>query len=221
MEFLKALFGDKALTYEEMAQAINDHNEANKDKQIKVGNLGSGEYVGKAKHDALQTLLDGKTTELDTANALIAELKQGTQEMEEIQSKITGYETQVTELQRELAETKVKATLQVALMAEKATDVDYLTYKLEEKLKEEGKTLEVDENENIKGLDDLMSGLKTQFPTHFEKANSNNKVDVFDLQKGEQQKTMTKEEFDKLGYNSRVELRKENPELYANMTKGR
>ena len=221
MEFLKALFSDKALTYAEMVQAINDHNEANKDKQIKVGNLGSGEYVGKAKHDALQALLDGKITELDTANALIADLKKSTEDSKELQDKITGYETQVTELQRELAETKVKATLKVALMSEKATDVDYLTYKLEEKLKEEGKTLEVDENENIKGLDDLVSGLKTQFPTQFEKANSSNKVDVFDLQKGEQQKTMTKEEFDKLGYNSRVELRKENPELYANMTKGR
>ena len=168
MEFLKELLGEEL--FKQIESKINEHNgnEANKDKQIKIGNLGTGEYVSKAKHDALQALLDGKTTELDTANGLIAELKKGTKGNEDLQSKITGYETQVSDLQKQLAETKVKSALKVGLIAEKCIDIDYVTYCIEKKLKEQGKTLELDENENIKGWDDLISGTKTQLPTQFE-----------------------------------------------------
>jgi hypothetical protein len=37
-------------------------------------------------------------------------------------------------------------------------------------MKAEGKTIELDENENIKGWDELLSGLKTQLPGQFEKS---------------------------------------------------
>ena len=161
MEFLKELLGEDL--FKQIEAKINEHNgnEANKDKQIKLGNLGTGDYVSKAKHDALQALLDGKTTELDTANGLIAELKKGTKGNEDLQGKITGYETQVADLQKQLAETKVKSALKVALLSEKVLDVPYMTFKIEEKLREQGKSLELDENENIKGWDDLISGMKT------------------------------------------------------------
>ena len=77
MEFLKEIVGEEL--FNQFSEKINAHNgnEANKDKLIKLANLGTGEYVSKAKHDALQALLDGKTTELDTANGLIADLKKG------------------------------------------------------------------------------------------------------------------------------------------------
>ena len=168
MEFLKELLGEEL--YNQVAEKINAHNgdEANKDKQIKIADLGSGDYVSKAKHDALQALLDGKTTELDTANGLIAELKKGTKGNEELQGKITGYETQVTELQKELQDTKVKSALKVALLSEKAIDVDYLTYLVEKQLSEKGETLELDENDNIKGWKDRIETLKTQYPNQFD-----------------------------------------------------
>lgn len=186
MDFLKELFGGKPLTYEELVTAINAHNgdEANREKQIKIGNLGSGEYVGKGKYDALQALFDGQKTELDTANGLIAELKKGTKGNEEMQNKISGYETQVAELQKQLAETKVKSALKVALLSENALDVDYLTFKLNERMRGENKTLEIDENEKIKGWDDLLSGLKTQFPTQFKTA-KNNEIDPNPLPDGD------------------------------------
>ena len=67
MEFLKEILGDDL--YAQIAEKINAHNgnEANQDKQIKIGNLGTGEYVSKGKHDALQALFDGQKTELETA----------------------------------------------------------------------------------------------------------------------------------------------------------
>ena len=220
MEFLKAILGEDL--FKQVETKINEHNgnEANKDNQIKVGNLGTGEYVSKAKHDALQELLKGKDTELTTANDLIATLKKGTKGNEELQGKIRGYESQVIELQEQLAETKLKSALKVALLGEKVVDVDYVTYKLQEKLKEQGKTLDLDENDNIKGWDDVLSGLKTQLPTQFE-STTQRKVEPFRLTEPQpNNEGLTKDQFNKMGYNSRVKLKSENPELYANMMKG-
>ena len=168
MEFLKELLG--AELFAQVESKINEHNgnEANKDKQVKIGNLGTGEYVGKGKYDALQELVNSKETELASANDLIAQLKKATKDDEGLQKKIGEYDVQVAQLQEQLQETKLKSAIKVALLSEKAVDVDYLTFKLNEKLKEKGETLELDENDNIKGWEDRLSGLKTQFPTMFE-----------------------------------------------------
>lgn len=214
MEFLKEILGEEL--YAQIAEKLNAYNgdEANKDKQIKLANLGSGEYVGKGKYDALQAQLDGKTTELDTANGLIADLKKGTKGNEELQGKITTYEGQIQQLQEQLQDTKIKSAIKVALLSEKALDVDYLTYKLETKLKEDGKTLELDDADNIKGWNDLLSGLKTQFPTQFE-AGSKKKIDpnkLPDDQGGGD--TITKESLLKKSYAERMKIFNENPEAY-------
>lgn len=222
MEFLKALLG--AELYAQIEAKINEHNgnEANKDNQIKIANLASGEYVGKGKYDALDALLKGKEAELTSANGLIAELKKGTKGNEELQGKITGYEAQVADLQAQLQETKINSAVKVALLSEKAVDVDYLTFKLNEKLKEKGETLTLDENDNIKGWDALKDGLKTQFPAMFESANGSSMRVLGDnrLPDGDgARNTVTKEQFEKMGYKSRVELRESNPDLYTTLTK--
>lgn len=188
MDFLKEILGEEL--FSQVAEKINAHNgnEANKDKQIKIGNLGSGEYTSYAKYKALEDTLTSKQGELDTANGLIAELKKGTKGNEELQGKISGYETQVADLQKQLQDTKIKSAVKVALLAAKAQDVPYLTFKLEEKLKEKGRTLELDENENIKGWDDLLSDLKTQLPAQFETAGSGG-IDPNPLPQGEHKPT--------------------------------
>lgn len=222
MEFLRSVFGGKALSFEEFVQAIDAHNgnEANKAAQIKLGNLGSGEYVGKGKYDALQELFNGKQTELDNANGLIAELKKGTKGNEDLQSKINTYETvTIPDLQKQLQEIKINSALKVALLAEKALDVGYLTYKVNEKMRAEGKTLELDENENIKGVADLISGLKTQHPTQFETVSSTRKVYGDTKLPGDDTNpvTVTKEQFAKMGYNDRLKLKQENEPLFRQL----
>lgn len=168
MEFLKEILGEEL--YKQVETALNAYNgnEANKDKQIKLANLGSGEYVGKGKYDALDALLKGKETELTTANGLIAELKKGTKGNEDLQGKITGYETQVAQLQAELEKTKIENAIQLALRDAKAVDPDYLAFKLREKYSAD--ELKLDENGKVKGIDDKLAGLKTQFPNQFEGA---------------------------------------------------
>lgn len=178
MEFLKEILGEEL--YAQIAEKLNAYNgdEANKGKQIKLANLGSGEYVGKGKYDALQALLDGKTTELDTANGLIADLKKGTKGNEELQGKITTYEGQIQQLQEQLEKAKLDNAIQLALRDAKAVDPDYLAYKLHEKYSAD--ELKLDENGKIAGIDDKLAGLKTQFPTQFESAGKK-KVNPFRL----------------------------------------
>jgi hypothetical protein len=221
MNFLKEILGEEL--FGQVEAKVNEHNgnEANRDKQIKIGNLGTGEYVGKGKYEALQELVNGKETELKSANDLIAELKKGTKGNEELQKKIGDYDVQVAELQKQLQETKVKAAIKVALLSEKAMDVDYLTYKLNEKLKEKGEALELDENDNIKGWEDKLSGLKTQFPTMFESASKDGYQVQGDnrLPKGDDTPSgITREQFSKMGYQSRLKLKQEQPDVYAQLT---
>lgn len=167
MDFLKDILGEEL--FAQVAKIINEYNgdEAHKDSQVKLANLAGGEYVGKGKYDSLEESLKGKQAELDSANGLIEQLKKGTKGNEELQGKITQYESTVADLQAQLQETKLKSAIKVGLLAEGCTDVDYVTYKLMESLKEKGETLELDENENIKGWNDRVSGLKTQLPTQF------------------------------------------------------
>lgn len=184
MEFLRAVLGDEL--YKQIESKINEYNgnEANKDKQVKIANLSSGEYVSKGKYDGLSEQLTGKQSELDKANGLIAELQKATKGNEDLQGKISTYETQVADLQAQLTENKLKSAIKVALLSEKAVDVDYLTFKLNEKLKEKGEKLELDENDNIKGWDSQLEGLKTQFPTMFE-AGQKKKIDENKLPDGD------------------------------------
>nr|DAX27121.1 MAG TPA: minor structural protein [Caudoviricetes sp.] len=217
MEFLKEILGEEL--YKQVETALNAYNgnEANKDKQIKLANLGSGEYVGKGKYDSLQALLDGKTTELDTANGLIAELKKGTKGNEDLQGKITGYETQVQQLQAELEKTKLENAIQLALRDAKAVDPDYLAFKLREKYSADELTL--DENGKVKGMDDKLAGLKTQFPAQFEGSGSKKVIEnkLPDDQGGGD--SVTKDDFAKMSYQERLKLFNENPDTYAELTK--
>lgn len=213
MDFLKEILGEELFKQFETAVNAHNGNEANKDKQIKLANLGSGEYVGKGKYDALQALFDSQKTELDTANGLISELKKGTKDNEGLQGKITAYETQVQQLQEQLQETKIKAAIKVALLSEKAVDVDYLTFKLEAKLKDEGKKLELDDAENVKGWPDMLSGLKTQFPNMFESEGKKKFLDG-KLPEGGNGGSVTLEQFRKMGVEERSKLKAENETLY-------
>ena len=195
MEFLKEFFKDKALTFDELVQAINAHNgnEANKGSQIKIGNLGGGEYVSKGKHDSelerLNALLSGKDGDIKTLTETLESLKKGNVDAESIKKKLAEAESLLAESEAREAETLLRYALRDALRVAKAVDVDYLTFKVHEKLNGEGKTLELDENEKIKGWDDMLSGLKTQFPNQFEAAgNGGVKVEAHPLEKGDDRK---------------------------------
>ena len=166
------------------------------------------------RYGKLKTDHESKLNELAEANKLIDELKKSNKGNDDLQGKITNYENQVAQLQEELQKTKLDSAIKVALLSEKAMDVDYLTYKLKEKGE-----LELDENEKIKGWDDKIAGLKTQFPNQFENSGLK-KVEEHKLDRSDDNTTWTKAEILKKPYSERIKIYEENPEAYNEIMKG-
>ena len=216
MEFLKAILGDDLYTRVEQAIALHNGKPENSEAQIKIGNLGSGEYISKGKYASLEAENSTNMTKLTEANNLIEQLKKAAKGDENLQGQVTAYQTKVQELETELAKTKLDSAVKVELLAAKALDVDYLTYKLKEK-----DELALDENGKIKGWDDKLAALKTQFPTQFA-ADSKKIVEPLKLPEGDNGNgdKVTKETFDKMGYKSLVEFKRNNPEQYSQFMKG-
>lgn len=117
------------------------------------------------RYGKLRTDYDSMKKQVDAANTTIADLQKANQGNEGLQQRVTDYQTQVDQLQKELAQARIDAAVQVGLLAAHAADVDYLTFKLKEKGE-----LELDEGGKIKGWDDKIAALQTQFPTQFESA---------------------------------------------------
>lgn len=176
----------------------------------------SGEENIDIRYGKLKDDYESLTTQHGEATKLIEELKKGTKGNEELQGKVTAYETQIADLQKQLKQTQIESAIKVALLGAKATDIDYMTFKLKEKGE-----IELAEDGSIKGIDDKISGLKTQFPNQFETAGSKDGR-IYDVNKLPEQNDdggVTKEAFDKMGYQERLKLYNENPETYEELSK--
>lgn len=206
----------------EILKAVNDaiakvnEGETDKLKHVRFADLSEGGYVSKDKYTSLETDLSGKTSELEKANGLIEELKKSTGKDAALQQKITDYEAEIATLKAENTELKTENALKFALVAAGAVDVDYLVFKAKEKGE-----IKLGEDGKIKGEADLISGLKTQLPTMFgasnNQQNGNRKVLENPLPGGDKDKTVTKEQFKAMGYNDRLKLKQENPELFKQL----
>lgn len=219
MEFLKAILGDEL--YAQVEQAVNTYNgkPENKDKQLKLADLGSGEYVSKAKHTALDAENQTNAQKLTEANNLIKQLEKAAKGDEALQGQITTYQTKVQQLETELAQTKIDAAIKVGLLSENAVDVGYLTFKLKEK----GETIELDEQGNIKGWADKVAALKTQLPGQFASKGKGGFDGFRPLDKEDNPNNgsgVTKADLLKKPYAERLKFFNENPEEYNSIMKG-
>ena len=205
-DFLKEVFSklenvDEA-TMKEIIDAIMNEN-------------GKGINESKSKIEDLTSQLGLATKEKDEANKLIAELKKSNQGNEELQNKIGTYETQLNELKAENEQLKLDNAIKVELLSAKAKgdDLDYLMFKI----KQNNDKLSLTENGELKGFD--VEEIKTAYPSNFE-VETKKVVDVNNLPKIEDGDTsITKEQFEKMGYSSRVKLKEENPEMYNTLAK--
>lgn len=147
---------------------------------------------GKLKQD-----FENLTTQHGESTKLIEQLKAGTKNSEELQGQITAYEgkmatikteydQKVADLEAKLAAEQLNNAINLALRDAKCTDPDYLAFKLREKYKDE---LVLGEDGKIKGMDDKLAGLKTQFPGQFENSQQQRKVDPQPLPDGDHRKT--------------------------------
>lgn len=200
-DFLKGLFSklenvDEA-AMKEIIDAIMDEN-------------GKGINESKSKIDDLTSQLGLATKEKDEANKLIAELKKSNQGNEELQGKIGTYETQLNELKAENEQLKLDNAIKVELLSAKAKgdDLDYLMFKI----KQNNEKLSLTENGELKGFD--VEEIKTAYPSNFE-VETKKVVDVNNLPKIDNgDNTITKEQFEKMGYQEKNKLFNENPDVY-------
>ena len=162
----------------------------------------------KADHDSV-------IKERDEGKALIAELQKSNKGNEALQQQVSEYEAKMAQIQAELEQTKLDAAIKVELLAAKTLDVDYMTFKLKEKGE-----LALDENGKIKGWEDKVAALKTQFPTQFETASTKNIIEN-KLPGGDgSDGGLTKETLLKKPYAERMKIFHENPEAYKTAMNG-
>lgn len=134
----------------------------------------------------LQQDLDAKGVELDEANKLIKTLQDSAKGNEDLQVKITDYETKIAQLQEENKQEKIKNQLALELKDAGVTDESYIAFKIEQKLKEDNKSLELTDDGKIKGIKDLIDAEKKTSPNFF-KSEIKKEVDVKDLGKQKEQ----------------------------------
>lgn len=216
---LEELLKDSPEALKAINDAISKANEGQEDKlkHVRFADLSEGAYVSKDKYANLEADLSGKATELEKANGLIEELKKGNGKNEALQKKITDYESEIANLKAENEAMKLEGALKLALVSEGAVDVDYLLFKS----KEAGE-VKLNDDGSVKGVDSLISTLKTQHPAMFGASKSDpqagRKVLENGLPNGNTEKTVTKEQFAKMGYQARNKLYSENPELYKELS---
>lgn len=197
-EILKAKgLDDKAIeeTIGEMKQnKIFTASEENLD--IRYGKL-------KGDYDAL-TKQHGESTNL------IEQLKKDNAGNAGLQQKITDYEKNIADLTAENEQLKIDSALKIALLEAKVSDVDYLTFKIKEKGE-----VKLGDDGKIKGIDDTIAALKTQFPQHFT-SESKKKIDENKLPNGDENNGdgMTKKELLSKPYTERQRIYQENPDLF-------
>ena len=165
------------------------------------------------RYGKLKTDHDSLTTQYGEATKLIEELKKSNTGNEDLQNKVSTYETQITTLKQENEELKIESSLRFALKDAGAVDVDYLVFKAKEKGE-----IKLDDDGKVKGIDSIIEGLKTQIPGQFE-TKKQNKVEERRLpSRDEGNGEITKEEFFKKPYNERVQFKNDFPEQFAKFT---
>lgn len=220
---LKELLGDDL--YKQVQAKIDEKNstETDKLKHVRYTDLSEGKYVSKEKYDSeldkLNTLITGKDTEIGNANKLIEELKKASKGDEGMQQKILTYETENARLQKELEETKVNSAIKVALLEAHAVDTDYMTYKIKAALKEKNEELKLDDEGHIKGWDNMLTDLKTQFPAQFTASSGSDdgKRNIIENKLPDptnKDTGLTREDILKKSYAERAKIAQETPEIY-------
>lgn len=127
------------------------------------------------RYGKLKTDYDGKIGELENANKLIEDLKKKSKGNEDLQGKITEYETEKSRLQAENEKLKKENALKFGLLSSgaKKDDIDYLMFKINQNNPE----LKLDEQGNIKDLDDILDSTKKAYPANYE-SETKRKVEV-------------------------------------------
>jgi hypothetical protein len=191
---------------DDIIKAVQDDMKANKIFTASEENMDIRYKKLKDEHDTV-------VKERDESKTLIETLQKSNKGNEDLQKQVTDYQTKMEQLQTELQQTKIDSAINVGLLAAgvKPDDVDYVTFKLKAKGE-----IELDEQGNIKGWDDKVAGLKTQFPANFTSAGGKTYEEHKLPDNDDHGDTITRESLLKKPYAERMKIYNENPEAYKN-----
>lgn len=167
---------------------------------------------GKLKQD-----YDALNTQHGESTKLIEQLQKDNKGNAALQQSVTDYQTQIAALQAQRDRERLDYALKLALMSDKALDTDYLAFKALEKHPEwkEHPENALDEAGKLKGADDLLAGLKTQFPQQFETTTTTRTVEVQRLPDQQDNRGgVTRSDVLKMSYAERTKLYEDNPDAY-------
>ena len=129
MEFLKDVLGDDL--YKQVTDTINAYNgkPENKDKQVKLADLGSGQYVDKGKYDTAVAEKENLAGQIKTLNSTIGDLKKNNADNETLQTTITNLQGELKKQQTANEQITKTYALKESLAKQGVLDPDYLIYK--------------------------------------------------------------------------------------------
>lgn len=191
---------------DDIIKAVQDDMKANKIFTASEENMDIRYKKLKDEHDTV-------VKERDEGKTLIETLQKSNKGNEDLQKQVADYQTKMEQLQKENAQIRIDSAINIGLLAAgvKPDDVDYVTFKLKAKGE-----IELDEQGNIKGWDDKLAGLKTQFPANFTSAGSKTYEEHKLHDDDDHGDTITRESLLKKPYAERMKIYNETPEAYKN-----
>lgn len=181
-EFLRGLGVDE----EVIPKIIDEHHE------------GLQKYKEKGdKVDSLQEQLDTANKEITTRDSQIKELQTKAGDNEELNNQLESYKQENTNYEQKIKDVQLNKAIEVALAKENAVKPEHAIKLIDTD------NLEVDEDGNVKGLDDYMAQFKEENSYLFEqpKPTGNKPSDGETMPTG-----ITKEQFNSMSVAERTEL---------------
>lgn len=164
----------------------------------------------KDKLSKIETELEGTKTQLKEASTTINDLKKNNINNEELQTKVKEYEstikTQKADYEVKVRNLTLDSAIEKALASSKAKHTDLLSTKIDRE------KLVISEDGKVSGLDEQVKGLKESYKDLFEE-----KISGREPAKNGDSILLTKEQFNKMGYQEKLKLYTENKNLYEEM----
>lgn len=177
------------------------------------------------RYEKLKGQHEGTEAQLAEAQGLIEQLKESAAGSEALSRQIADYEAKLAELEAEndakvaelesaKAESDLKAAIKIAALKHEAKDAGYIEYRL----MQDSERLKLNEQGGLVDEVELFKELKTESPDQF-KAEAQKTFVVKKHGKDDPTPSeVTNEQFKKMGYESRLKLKSDNPELYERLT---
>ena len=147
--------------------------------------------------------------QLAAAQQKIAALEADKAEPSGSQEKMDEMHRQLEAAQAALQKSRMDAAIHIALMRGGASDIDYMTWVLQQK----GDALTLDDKGNIDGWENTLASLKKKYPNQFEASGKKNIIENR-LPDQEGHAPLSRSEILKKPYEERQKIFEENPEAF-------